>query len=114
MVVKKDGSRDPFDAEKVLKGVQAACGKRPVPESAKVDLVNGLEEDLLTQFEREVPSSEIGRRVAERLRAIDEIAYIRYASEYYEFRTLDDFATELGQMQSRVRDVPNQGNLFSG
>lgn len=114
MVVKKDGSRDPFDAEKVLRGLHAACGKRPVPEAEKAELVTALEEELHAEFEREVPSEEIGRRVAARLKAVDDIAYIRYASEYHEFRSLDDFAQELRELRERVPDLPNQGTLFSG
>ena len=114
MVVKKDGTRVPFDPDSVLKGVQAACGKRPVPEEAKLRLVTETEEGVHREFDREVPSTEIGRRVAEKLREIDEIAYIRYASEYYEFRTLDEFAEELRDLKARPKNLPNQRGLFTG
>jgi transcriptional repressor NrdR len=114
MVVKKDGSRVPFDPEHVLKGVQAACGKRPVPEEAKLRLASETEEQVHREFDREVPSTEIGRRVAAKLREIDEIAYIRYASEYYEFRTLDEFAEELSDLKARPKNLPNQRGLFAG
>ena len=111
-VVKKDGSRVPFDRENVLKGVQAACGKRPISEEDKSALVQEVEEELRRDYDREVPSSEIGQRVAARLRELDAIAYIRYASEYYAFRTLEEFAEELRELQSRVPDLPNQTALF--
>ncbi|MHC4108103.1 MAG: transcriptional regulator NrdR, partial [Planctomycetota bacterium] len=94
-VVKRDTSRASFDPQNVLRGVVAACGKRPIPEDAKLKLVQEVEDELHREFDREVPSSEIGQRVAAKLRALDQIAYIRYASEYYDFRTLDDFAAEL-------------------
>lgn len=113
MVVKKDGSRVPFNAEKILAGVQAACGKRPIPEEIKAGLVRSIEEELHQEFDREVPSTEIGQRVAARLREIDDIAYIRYASEYYEFRSLEELTEEVSSLQSRPRNLPNQTELFS-
>lgn len=111
-VVKKDGRRVPFDPVKVLAGIQAACGKRPVSEEVKIGIAQEVEDEVHREFEREVPSAEIGRRVAARLRSVDQIAYIRYASEYYDFRTLDDFADELTQLKSRPVDLPNQQALF--
>lgn len=112
MVIKKDGSRVHFDAQKILEGVQAACGKRPIAEPDKLNLVREVEEDIHRDFDREVPSMEIGERVASRLRELDEIAYIRYASEYYEFKSLGDLAHELSELQARPRDMPNQQPLF--
>ena len=112
VVVKKDGSRVPFDVQNVIHGLQAACGKRPIPEEVKLRLAESVDDDLHREFDREVPSSEIGRRVADRLREIDEIAYIRYASEYYRFGTLDEFVEELSQLQARPKDMPNQQGLF--
>ena len=114
MVVMMAGTRGPLDRDRVLTGVQAACGKRPVPEEAKLRLVTETEEGVHREFDREVPSTEIGRRVAEKLREIDEIAYIRYASEYYEFRTLDEFAEELRDLKARPKNLPNQRGLFTG
>jgi transcriptional repressor NrdR len=112
IVVKKDGSRVPFDAHNILRGVQAACGKRPVSEEAKLQLVQQVEDELHREFDREVPSVEIGKRIIARLRELDPIAYIRYASEYYDFRTLDEFAAELSDLKSRPRNLPNQQQLF--
>ncbi len=114
VVVKKDGSRVPFDVQNVIHGLQAACGKRPIPEDVKLRLAEAVDDDLHREFDREVPSAEIGRRVAGKLREIDEIAYIRYASEYYRFGTLDEFVEELSQLQARPRDMPNQQELFEG
>ena len=114
VVVKKDGSRVPFDLRNVLHGLQAACGKRPIPEDVKQQLAEAVDDDLHREFDREVPSSEIGLRVAARLREIDEIAYIRYASEYYRFGTLDEFVEELSQLKARPRNMPNQQGLFDG
>lgn len=112
MVVKKDGSRVPFDAQNVLTGLQAACGKRPVPEETKIRIAHAVEDAVHREFDREVPSSEIGRHVAMRLREVDEIAYIRYASEYHEFRSLDELAAEVSDLKSRTRNLPNQQALF--
>ena len=112
-VVKRDTSRVPFDSQNVLRGVQAACGKRPIPENTKLKLVQEVEDELHREFDREVASSEIGQRVAAKLRVLDQIAYIRYASEYYDFRTLDDFADELRDLRARPKELPNQQQLFS-
>jgi transcriptional repressor NrdR len=112
MVVKKDGSRVPFDGQNVLKGLQAACGKRPVPEETKIRIAQAVEDAVHREFDREVPSREIGRHVAMRLREVDEIAYIRYASEYHEFRNLDELAAEVSDLKSRTRNLPNQQPLF--
>ena len=112
-VVKRDTSRVPFDSQNVLRGVQSECGKRPIPENAKLKLVQEVEDELHREFDREVASSEIGQRVAAKLRVLDQIAYIRYASEYYDFRTLDDFADELRDLRARPKELPNQQQLFS-
>lgn len=112
VVVKKDGSRVPFDVENVVQGLQAACGKRPIPEDVKQRVGDEVEEQLHRDFDREVPSAEIGRRVAAQLREIDEIAYIRYASEYYRFGTLEEFVEELSELQARPKGLPNQRDLF--
>lgn len=112
VVVKKDGTRVAFDSAKILAGIQAACGKRAIPEDLKVRLVQEVEDEVHREFDREIPSPEVGRRVAMKLRQLDEIAYIRFASEHLEFRTLGDFADELSELQSRPRDLPNQQALF--
>ena len=72
-----------------------------------------VEDAVHREFDREVPSTEIGRRVAARLREVDEIAYIRYASEYHQFRSLDEFSAELQDLKARPKHLPNQRGLFA-
>ncbi|MFO0828341.1 MAG: transcriptional regulator NrdR [Phycisphaerales bacterium] len=111
-VIKRDGTRVPFDAEKIHRGVIAACGKRPIPTQRKEELVKTIEDELHREFEREVESKEIGRRVAARLRELDPIAYIRFASEHYDFRSLADLEQELDALRQRPPNLPNQEQLF--
>lgn len=112
VVVKRDGTRVPFNPDNVLRGIVAACGKRPISEDRKLAIVRELEDSLNREFEREVASVEIGRRVAARLRALDDIAYIRFASEHEDFRTIDDLAAEVRDVQESPRDLPDQTQLF--
>jgi transcriptional repressor NrdR len=112
VVVKKDGTRVPFNTENILRGIHAACGKRPIPEATKESLVRRIEESLQREFEKEIPSMEIGRRVGAALREVDQIAYVRYASEYLEFRTIDDLAETVNELKSRPQALPNQEKLF--
>ena len=113
VVVKKDGARVPFDRENVLRGIRSACGKRPVSESSKEDVADAVEREIRREYEREVPSVVIGRLVADQLRALDDIAYIRYASEYYDFSSLQELASEVTDMQARTKDGPGQDTLFN-
>ena len=93
-------------------GVIAACGKRPVSEDLKESVAEEVEADVRQAYDREVPSVEIGRRVAACLRDIDEIAYIRYASEYYDFRSIDELANEVSRVQSRTKQARGQAEFF--
>ena len=113
MVIKRDGTRTPFDPEKVLKGLQAACGKRPIPEEQKISIVRVVEEELMKLFEREVPSIEVGLRVASQLKAVDPIVYIRYASEYFKFQDLEDLSREVSGLQDEPPIIPSQSDLFT-
>lgn len=112
VVVKKDGSRVQYDRGNILRGIQAACGKRPIPEEVKDDIVDAIEGQIHREFDREVPSREIGERVAARLLELDEIAYIRYASEYHSFGTIDEFVDEVTDLKTRPRDAEGQDRLF--
>lgn len=112
VVVKADGSHVPFNRENVLRGVNAACGKRPVPEDAKQRIVDEVEEELHNEFEREVPSKVIGQKVMVRLRELDEVAYVRFASEYFQFQNVGQLVEELRGLDGRVRDVKDQTKLF--
>src|SRR5262249_57788001 len=85
MVIKKDGTHVPFNRENVLKGIIAACGKRPVAEQDKLRIAEEVEEEVHREFEREVPSHHIGELVMKRLRDLDEVSYIRFASEHLGF-----------------------------
>ena len=113
MVIKRDGSRVPFDANKVLQGLLSACGKRPIPEDRKIAIVRDVEEDLIQTFDREVPSKEIGIRVAMQLKTIDSISYIRYASEYFNFQNLEELSKEVSELQEEPPIIPTQSDLFS-
>ncbi len=98
MVVKKDGSRQSFDRNKVLGGLIRACEKRPVPYHVLEELVNEIEQVLQNQMEREIPSTQIGELVMERLKKIDEVAYVRFASVYRQFKDINTFMHELNKL----------------
>ena len=91
MVIKKDGSRQSFDRNKVLAGLIRACEKRPVSYSTLENMVSEIEQVLQNQMEREVSSAEIGELVMERLKKTDEVAYVRFASVYRDFSDIDSF-----------------------
>lgn len=112
VVVKRDGSRVPFDPDTVLRGIQAACGKRPIPEDAKAGVVEAVEDELHQAYEREVESSVIGELVMAKLREVDEVAYIRFASEYHQFMSVTELQRELDQLKTRPREVKDQRVLF--
>ena len=95
MIVKKDGRREPFDRHKLLAGLVKACEKRPVSMEDLESFVDGLERELTQQFDREVPSREVGERVMKRLHAMDPVAYVRFASVYREFKDVEQFMREL-------------------
>jgi transcriptional repressor NrdR len=112
MVVKRDGTRVPFNRENVLKGVLAACGKRAVSEEAKLKLVEEVEEEMFREFDREAPSRAIGERVMQKLASLDKVAYVRFASEYYQFENVGQFVDELRELDSRAQEVKDQAKLF--
>jgi len=94
-VRKKDGRRESFDRNKILSGLQKACEKRLIPMSALEILVDEVEKELKNRMESEVSSSEIGELVMSRLKKLDEVAYVRFASVYRQFQDLGTFLTEL-------------------
>lgn len=100
VVVKKDGAREPFDREKVLRGVRLACNKRPVAIAQIERFIDDLERELIEGEAKEVQSQEIGERVMRLLRELDEVAYVRFASVYRSFRDIDEFRSELDKMAS--------------
>ena len=97
MVVKKDGRREGFDREKLIKGVLVACEKRPVSVKRIEALVDKIEHSLEKKHDREVGSKEIGELVMKHLHTLDEIAYVRFASVYRQFRDVGQFVRELKQ-----------------
>ena len=98
MVVKKDGSRQSFDRNKVLGGLIRACEKRPVSYQAMEGLVAEIEQALQNQMDREVSSAEIGELVMERLKRLDEVSYVRFASVYRQFKDINTFMAELNKL----------------
>lgn len=95
MVVKKDGRREPFDRAKVLNGLVKACEKRPVSYATLEKLVNTVERELRNRMEQEVASTVVGELIMEGLKSIDEVAYVRFASVYRQFKDLGDLMHEL-------------------
>lgn len=112
IVVKRDGKRVPFSRENVLRGIVAACGKRAISEESKERLADQVEDELHKEFDREVESRVIGERVMAKLRDLDEVAYIRFASEYYKFRNVEDIMQQLETLSGRIKDVKEQQKLF--
>jgi transcriptional repressor NrdR len=95
MVIKKDGKRQRFDSQKLLQGLLKACEKRPVPLAKLEEIVEEIEALLQERAEKEIAASEIGRMVMERLKALDKVAYVRFASVYREFKDVLEFKKEL-------------------
>lgn len=95
MVVKKDGRRQPFDSQKILKGMLKACEKRPVPLTKLEEIVEEIETKLQDQQDKEMNASEIGKFVMRKLQALDKVAFVRFASVYREFKDVLEFKKEL-------------------
>jgi transcriptional repressor NrdR len=95
MVIKKDGTREPFDSEKILSGVRKACEKRPVSTADMELLVDNVVREVFNSLEQEVKSEAIGEMVMSRLKDLDEVAYVRFASVYRQFKDINTFMNEL-------------------
>ena len=98
LVVKRDGNREIFDKSKILAGLVRACDKRPVPVAVLEQLVLDVEKELKNSMEREVPAMRIGDMVMERLRSVDDVAYVRFASVYRRFKDIPTFMDELSKL----------------
>jgi transcriptional repressor NrdR len=98
IVIKSDGRREKFSREKVFNGIQKACEKRPISIEQISGIVDGIEQELRQKFESEVSSKEIGRLVMKNLKKLDEIAYVRFASVYREFKDITEFQKEVEQI----------------
>jgi len=106
-VIKKDGSRETFGRDKIIRGIGRACEKLPVSLEQIEDLASKIEDDLKGEGYGEVPVSEIGRRVMEGLRKINQVAYVRFASVYREFTDLQSFQQEIARL---IGDKEGQKN----
>jgi transcriptional repressor NrdR len=112
-VVKKDGRRIPWDQKKVYIGLERACFKRPVAQADLQRIVDEVEEEIFKTYDREVPSGAVGRLVTDRLRRVDQVAYVRFASVYKQFKTLEDLVEEAkAVIEARRYEDPSQGVLF--
>ncbi|NJK79058.1 MAG: transcriptional repressor NrdR [Chloroflexaceae bacterium] len=107
MVIKKNGEREPYDRDKVLRGVYTACYRRPVSAQRIEELVDSIEAALRAQENREIPSSEIGDLVMQHLLAVDEVAYIRFASVYLSF-------SDIGKLRDAVEELIEQKQNRNG
>lgn len=99
-VIKKDGSRQVFDKQKLINGMIRACAKRPVPLSRIEEVADYVEQILQNSLEKEVSTQVIGEMITKKLKEIDEVAYIRFASVYRSFEDIDSFLSELNTMRS--------------
>ena len=98
IVVKKDGSRQTFDKQKLINGMLRACEKRPVPLADISYVADEIEMELQNSLEREIRSTDVGEMVMNGLKSLDEVAYVRFASVYRQFRDINNFMTELNKL----------------
>ena len=98
VVIKKDGSRQSFDRQKVLRGMIRACEKRPVPLAELERIADEIEQELQSALEREITTEQVGEMVMKRLKDVDEVAYVRFASVYRQFKDIDTFMQELTKL----------------
>jgi transcriptional repressor NrdR len=103
LVVKRDARREPFDSEKLLKGILRACAKRPIPTETLEEMVKDIERELYELGRAEVKSDVIGKMVMERLRELDDVAYVRFASVYRRFQDVDSLAEEIEEFKEWKR-----------
>jgi transcriptional repressor NrdR len=94
-IIKKDGRREPFDRDKILKGMRIACRKRPVSTAAIDAAVDKIEREIQERGQKEIKGSEIGERVMQELHDLDEVAYVRFASVYRSFKDISEFMAEV-------------------
>jgi transcriptional repressor NrdR len=112
MVAKRDGRREPFDSDKLLSGILKACAKRPVPLETLQQMVKDLERALYELGQAEVESEQIGKMVMSRLRELDDVAYVRYASVYRRFQDVDTLAEEIEEFKEwKRREAEHRAQL---
>ena len=98
VVIKKDGSRQTFDRSKVLRGIQRSCEKRPVPVADMERMATEIEQELQNNLEREISTELVGEMVMDKLKKADEVAYVRFASVYRQFKDINTFMEELNTL----------------
>ena len=98
VVIKRDGSRQTFDKVKLINGMVRACEKRPVPLSSLEQIADDIEQELQSALEREITTEQVGEMVMKRLKDVDEVAYVRFASVYRQFKDIDTFMQELTKL----------------
>jgi len=103
MVIKKDSRREPFDRKKIMSGIMRACEKRPVSIEKMEEVVTQVERAVQKKSDREVPSSRIGELVMEKIKVLDDVAYVRFASVYRQFKDVSQFMLELKEMLAREK-----------
>ena len=113
-VIKKDGSREDFSRQKLLTGLLKACYKRPVSTDQLKEVIDDVERQLHQRYEREVPSNNIGNTVMRKLRELDQVAYIRFASVYREFKDVSDFVQEADTVIRETSISQNAGGGTDG
>lgn len=101
MVLKRDGRHEEFSKEKLFAGIKKACQKRPISPKVIEDLVDHIVDEVSNKYEREVPGEVLGKLVMDRLRAIDEVAYVRFASVYRRFQEATDFVQEVKKLEAK-------------
>jgi transcriptional repressor NrdR len=110
MVVKKDGRRETFERNKIMAGLMRACEKRPISAAQLEAIVNEVEKSVQDSPDRELSTSEIGKIIMRRLKALDKVAYVRFASVYLEFEDVSEFMTELKYLvRSRDKEIEKKG-----
>jgi transcriptional repressor NrdR len=111
-VIKKDGSREPYERRKVIDGLQKACYKRPITDEQIRRVVEEVEDEIFRSFDREVPSNFIGDAVIRHLRDVDKIAYLRFASVYREFKEVGELIDVAEEVKDAPVAGPDQSKLF--
>ena len=101
MVLKRDGRHEEFSKEKLYAGIKKACQKRPISPKVIEDLVDQIMDEVASKYDREVPGEVVGKLVMDRLRAIDEVAYVRFASVYRRFQEATDFVQEVKKLEAK-------------
>ncbi len=112
-VVKKDGTRESFDRKKILNGFLKACEKRPVSTDTLENIVNEIEREIYNKFDREVTASFIGSLVMQKLKILDAVAYVRFASVYREFKDISEFIDELKPLMTGEKKKKKDGGTDS-